>query len=178
MVSGALRAWMPALYRRAFSPGERLQLLTVMLPSRRDAVAAATTVARVALDHVLEEREAMEHALDVTVWWASGKADAEGLRAAHRRLAALATEASTRDDRGAWLAAQAALCLVDVAFETVSDVAAKRARDLCNAVVEVLTWPDTDDAVLREEASATLHGTLDAAMDAVTLSIPSRLPRR
>ncbi len=153
------------LYDRALWPGRRLQMAAVHLGDRRASAAVAAHVARLSLDYVSIEREALERAIDVVSLWSQGNADDEGLIAARRDTSAAIARADAEGDRCACTCLLAAASLFDLALEPVFDVGAKRARDLAGYLLDAMCWPDVNDPALRETFQTTLHEVLDERFD-------------
>lgn len=132
---------------------------------RRAAVRATLTLVREALDYAVHDRPAFEHGLDVVGWWCDRQCDREGLVAARRTLADVASRAHGDDDRAAWFAAESAVALLDCALEdTLPMVASRHAWRALSCLRDAAAWPDVDDPEAVARVEARLAARLDEAL--------------
>lgn len=131
----------------------------------RAAVRATLSMVREALDYVVQDRAPFEHGLDVVGWWCDRQADRDGLVAARRTLAEVASRAHGDEDRGAWFAAESVVALVDCALEDLLPmVAARHAWRALSCLRDAAAWPDVDDPEAVARVEARLRARLDEVL--------------
>lgn len=116
---------------------------------RDRALRAACRVARVGLDYVFENREAIEHGVQVVEWFVAGRADLAGVEGSLAGLRALSSRAHQSEDRASWHAVEAVVSLSAMVLTPMEDVAAKRAYRVAAATLDAMAHPNGDDEALR-----------------------------
>ncbi len=144
----------------------------------RQAIAGAVTVTRLALDQLVNDRALFEQAIDRVGEWLDGSVTRDALRWMRADVAAAATRADRDDDRGAWLAMEAVVALLDTALEADPWAVGPRGWRAVTCAAESMAWPDLEEAAIVEEVDARLHDALDRIGapdgDETRVSVPLR----
>ena len=82
----------------------------------REGLAGAVAVTRLAIDQLVNDRELFAQGVDRVDEWIGGAVAEEALVLMRADLAAAATRADREEDRGAWLAMEAVVSLLDTAL--------------------------------------------------------------
>lgn len=140
----------------------RLQF-AVSAQDRARATRAACRVARVGLEYVLDDRDAIEHGISVVEWFCAGQASLDGVRASQQNLTGLATRADRSEDRAAWHAVEAVVALASLVLAPMPDLASKQAWRVATATIDAMTHPDHDEAAMAQ-ADLRLRAVLTEAL--------------
>lgn len=129
--------------------------------SPRLAITSAMTLTRLALDQLVNDRALFEQALDRVQEWLDGAVTHDALRWARSDVAAAATRADRDDDRGAWLAMEAVVALLDAALEPAPWAIGPHGWRAVACAAESMAWPDLDAPEIVAEVDERLHVALD-----------------
>lgn len=129
--------------------------------SQRQALGAVVTVTRMALDQLVNDRGLFAQAIDRVEEWLAGAVGEDSLVLMRADIAAAATRADREDDRGAWLAMEAVVSLLDAALSRDPWAIGQRGWRAVMCAAEAMAWPDVDAPEIFEEVDARLHDALD-----------------
>lgn len=129
----------------------------------RQALSAAAAVTRLAVDQLVNDRALFEEALDRVDAWVRGAVGADEVRWTRRDVVAAATRADGEDDRGAWLAMEAVVSLVDAVLEEDPWAVGPRGWRAVTCAAESMAWPDVDVDDIVAAVDERLHEALDRA---------------
>lgn len=129
--------------------------------TQRQAIASAITVTRLALDHLVNDRALFAQAIDRVEEWLAGSVGEESLVVMRADIAAAATRADREDDRGAWLAMEAVVSLLDTALSRDPWAMGHRGWRAVMCTAEAMAWPDIDAPEIADEIDDRLHDVLD-----------------
>lgn len=129
--------------------------------TQRQAIASVITVTRMALDQLVNDRGLFAHAIDRVEDWLRGSVGEESLLLIREDLSAAATRADLEDDRGAWLAMEAVVSLLDTALTREPWAVGLRGWRAVMCTAESMAWPDLDASEILEEIDNRLHDVLD-----------------
>ena len=131
--------------------------------SHRQALEAVVTVTRLALDQLVNDRALFSQAIDRVEEWLAGAVGEESLALIRAANAAAATRAHRADDRGAWLAMEAVVSLLDTALSRDPWAIGHRGWRAVMCTAESIAWPDVEAPEIFDEVDARLHHVLDRA---------------
>ena len=127
----------------------------------KQALASVVSVTRLALDQLVNDRGLFEQGIERVREWLAGSVGDEALTLMRADLAAAATRADRDDDRGAWLAMEAVVSLLDTALARDAWAMGHRGWRAVMCAAESMAWPDVDAPEIFDEVDARLHDTLD-----------------
>ena len=129
--------------------------------TQRQAIASVVTVTRLALDQLVNDRGLFAQAIDRVEDWLRGSVGEESLLLMRADIAAAATRADREDDRGAWLAMEAVVSLLDTALAREPWAVGLRGWRAVMCTAESMAWPDIDAPEILGEVDDRLHDALD-----------------
>lgn len=129
--------------------------------TKGQAIAGASAVTRLAIDQLVNDRGLFAQAIDRVGEWLAGSVGDEALLLMRADIVAAATRADREDDRGAWLAMEAVVSLLDTALERDPWAIGHRGWRAVMCTAESIAWPDLDEPEILDEVDARLHDVLD-----------------
>lgn len=146
--------------------------------THQQAIMAAVTATRMALDQLVNDRVLFAQAIDRVHEWLAGAVGDEALHLMRADVAAAATRADVDDDRGAWLAMEAVVALLDTALAADPWTMGHRGWRAVMCAAESMAWPDVDAPEIVDEVDARLHDALDRSGAPEGAETRITLPRR
>lgn len=131
--------------------------------TRQQALRCAVALTRLALDQLVNDRALFSQAIDRVEEGIAAAVGDEALELMRADIAAAATRADGEEDRGAWLAMEAVVSLLDAALARDAWTVCHRGWRAVACAAESMAWPDVDDPAIVEEVDARLHDVLDRA---------------
>lgn len=131
--------------------------------TQRQALGAVVTVTRMAHDQLVNDRALFGQAIDRVEEWLAGAVGDDSLALMRADIAAAASRADLAEDRGAWLAMEAVVSLLDTALEHDPWAVGLRGWRAVMCAAEAMAWPDVDAPEIFDEVDGRLHDALDRA---------------
>jgi hypothetical protein len=131
--------------------------------TQRQAIASVVTVTRLAVDQLVNDRGLFAQGIRRVEEWLAGGVGVESLLLMRADIAAAASRADGEDDRGAWLAMEAVVSLLDAALAADTWAMGHRGWRAVMCAAESMAWPDVDAPEILSAVDARLHDALDRA---------------